>query len=77
MDCDAYFALLWSEDFRGGDPDMFCVDGDGLFFGCGDEGSPGKMISFAEEAAGCLMDRRDGGLIEEVFVDAGDGEVVT
>jgi len=34
------------------------------------------MISFAEEATGCLMDSRNGGLIEEVFVDAGDSEVV-
>ena len=76
MDRDAYFALRWSEDFRGGDSDMFCVDGNGLFLSSGDEGSPGKMIRFAEEAAGCLMDRGDGGLIEEVFVDAGDSEVV-
>ena len=34
------------------------------------------MISFAKEAPGCLLDSRDGVLIEEVFVDAGDGEVV-
>ena len=56
---------------------MFCVDGNGLLLGCSDEGSPGKMIGFAEETAGCLMDSGDGGLIEEVFLDAGDSEVVT
>ena len=56
---------------------MFCVDDNGLLLSGSDEGASGKMISFAEEAAGCLMDSRDGGLIEEVFLDAGDSEVVT
>ncbi len=55
---------------------MFRVDGNGLLLSCGDEGPSGKMIGFAKEAAGCLMDSRDGGLIEEVFVDAGDSEMV-
>ena len=55
---------------------MFCVDGDGLLLRCSDEGSPGKMIGFAEQSPGSLMDRGDGGLIEEVFLNAGDGEVV-
>ena len=40
------------------------------------EGSSGKMIGFAEEATRCLMDGHNGDLIEEVFLDAGDSNVV-
>ena len=55
---------------------MFGIDGDGLLLCGGDERAPGQMVGFPEEAAGGLMNGGDGGLVEEVFLDAGQGEMM-
>ena len=56
---------------------MFCGDDHGLFFSCGDEGSSGEVIGSSEESSRSLMDGGKCCVVEEVFLDPCDGQMVS
>ncbi len=55
---------------------MLRGNGCGLLLGRCDESAPGQVVGFPEETSGTLMDSSDGGLIEEVLLYPGDGEMM-
>ena len=55
---------------------MLGVDGHGLRPRSGNKGISGQMVSLPEESPGALVDSSNSGVIEEVFFNSRNGEMM-
>ena len=65
-----------SEDFGGGDSDVFSGCDALLIRRRRDERAPCQVVRFPKESAGALMNGRDGGFLEKIPVRTGDFEMM-
>ena len=68
--------LLGLNQFGRSQSDMLGTDLGAFFRGGGDQGSPGQMVGFAEEAAGALVDGGYRLLAKNRVIQPGDSQVM-